>query len=172
MKNNLLSISQLTSSGNYVVLGQRNVKVYRNLKPTGVPIMEGRKLESVYVLSPESKERNDGSMARKLGHVSYNKLKIMMEKFMLKKLPLWKIRRDMCQLSPYKESKFRAKKIHYRQKVSDYESCTSFGRAASSRPVKINFDPTTSEEAPNNRAFFLILIKKKPKAPVKALKSL
>ncbi|KAH7838943.1 hypothetical protein Vadar_033002 [Vaccinium darrowii] len=41
MKKNLLSVSQLTSSGNYVVFGPKDVKVYQSLKPVGTPIMEG-----------------------------------------------------------------------------------------------------------------------------------
>ncbi|KAJ1380743.1 gag-polypeptide of LTR copia-type [Sesbania bispinosa] len=50
MEKNLLSISQLTSSGNYVVFGPKYVKVYRSLKSSGQPLMEGRRLESIYVM--------------------------------------------------------------------------------------------------------------------------
>ena len=40
MKKNLLSVSQLTSLGNYVVFGPKDVKVYCNSKPTSPPLME------------------------------------------------------------------------------------------------------------------------------------
>ncbi|KAH0669139.1 hypothetical protein KY285_025760 [Solanum tuberosum] len=54
MKKNLLSVSQLTDSGNYVLFGPNDVKVYRNLKVTSTPIMEERRLESIYVMSAET----------------------------------------------------------------------------------------------------------------------
>lgn len=41
MKKNLLSVSQLTSSGNYVVFSPKDVKVYRNLKPSSTPVIDG-----------------------------------------------------------------------------------------------------------------------------------
>lgn len=41
MKKNLLSVSQLTSDGNYVIFGPSNVKVYSNLKPLSPPLIEG-----------------------------------------------------------------------------------------------------------------------------------
>ncbi|KAI3448734.1 hypothetical protein Pfo_005399, partial [Paulownia fortunei] len=51
MKKNLLSVAQLTSSGHYVLFGPQDVKVYHNLKISETPTMEGRRLESVYVMS-------------------------------------------------------------------------------------------------------------------------
>ena len=54
MKKNLLSVAQLTLSGHYVLFGPRDVKVYRDLKISETPTMEGRRLESVYVMSAES----------------------------------------------------------------------------------------------------------------------
>ncbi|KAH7863291.1 hypothetical protein Vadar_015792 [Vaccinium darrowii] len=126
MKKNLLSVSQLTSSGNYVVFGPKDVKVYQSLKPVGTPIMEGRRLESIYVMSAESayedktrKNETADLWHARLGHVSYHKLKIMMKKAMLKDLPQLNVRGDVicagCQYGkahqlPYVESKFRAKK--------------------------------------------------------------
>ena len=125
MKKNLLSVSQLTSSGNYVVFGPKDVKVYQSLKPVGTPIMEGRRLESIYVMSAESayvdktrKNETADLWHARLGHVSYHKLKIMMKKAMLKDLPQLDVREDVicagCQYGkahqlPYVESKFRAK---------------------------------------------------------------
>jgi transposase InsO family protein len=125
MKKNLLSVSQLTSSGNYVVFGPEDVKVYQNLKVSGTPIMEGRRRKSIYVMSAESayvdktrKNETADLWHARLGHVSYHKLKIMMKKAMLKDLPQLDVREDTvcagCQYGkahqlPYMESKFRAK---------------------------------------------------------------
>jgi len=51
---NLLLVSQLTVDDNYVVFGPEDVKVYHNLKFTGELVMEGRKLELIYVMLAES----------------------------------------------------------------------------------------------------------------------
>lgn len=50
MKKNLLSVSQLTKCGNYMVFGPNNVKVYRHLEPGDTPILEEHKFEPVYVM--------------------------------------------------------------------------------------------------------------------------
>lgn len=125
MKKNLLSVSQLTASGNYVVFGPEDVKVYQNLNASDTPILEGRRLESIYVMSAESayvdKTRKNETVDlwhARLGHVSYYKLKVMMNKSMLKGLPQLDVRGDTicagCQYGkahqlPYEESTFRAK---------------------------------------------------------------
>lgn len=93
MKKNLLFVSQLTSTGNYAVFGQNDVKVYGSLKITSLSIMEERRLESIYVMSAEtadvdkaqSNETTDLWRVR-LGHVSYSKLTIMMQQSKLKGL--------------------------------------------------------------------------------------
>ncbi|KAF7823791.1 Retrovirus-related Pol polyprotein from transposon TNT 1-94 [Senna tora] len=94
MKKNLLSISQLTSSGHFVLFGPDDVKVYRDLKNLEEPVMKGRKSESVYVMSAESAyvdktRRNETTdlWHMRLSHVSYSKLSVMMKKSMLKGLP-------------------------------------------------------------------------------------
>ena len=51
MKKKLLSVAQLTTSGHYVLFGPHDVKVYQDLKISGSPTMEGRRLESVYVMA-------------------------------------------------------------------------------------------------------------------------
>ncbi|CAL8099455.1 unnamed protein product [Prunus armeniaca] len=125
MKKNLLSVAQLTSSDHYVLFGPRDVKVYRDLKISGMPTMEGRRLESVYVMSAESayvdktrKNETADLWHMRLGHVSYHKLSVMMKKSMLKGLPKLDVRIDKvyagCQYGkaqqlPYEESKFKAK---------------------------------------------------------------
>ncbi|KAE8686769.1 Detected protein of unknown function [Hibiscus syriacus] len=96
MKKNLLSVAQLTSSGHYVLFGPQDVKVYRDVKISETPTMEGRPLESIYVMS------------------AY----VMVKKSMLKRLPQLDVRTDTvcagCQYGkahqlPYDESKFKAK---------------------------------------------------------------
>ena len=54
MKKNLLSVALLASSGHYVLFGPQDVKVYEDLKIIGTPTMEGRRLESVYIMSVET----------------------------------------------------------------------------------------------------------------------
>ncbi|KAH0703207.1 hypothetical protein KY285_017485 [Solanum tuberosum] len=125
MKKNLLFVSQLIDSGNYVLFGPNDVKVYRNLKVTSTPIMEGKRLESIYVMSAETtyveKMRSNKTVDlwhARLGHVSYSKLKIMMQQSKLKGLLKLEIRGDTicagCQYGkahqlPYGESKYQAK---------------------------------------------------------------
>jgi Integrase core domain/GAG-pre-integrase domain len=126
MKKNLLSVSQLTAQGNYVVFGPHEVKVYRNLKTSGTPVIEGQKLESIYVMSAEStyidktrKNEIPDLWHARLGHVSYHKLKMIAGKSMMKGLLEVEVRTDIvcagCQFGkahqlPFEQSKFRAKK--------------------------------------------------------------
>ncbi|KAJ0098856.1 hypothetical protein Patl1_21563 [Pistacia atlantica] len=101
MKINFLYVAQLTSLGHYVLFGSQDVKVFRNLKISKKPTMEGRRLESVYVMSAESayvdKTRRNETVDlwhMRLGHVSYSKLSVMMKKSMLKGLPQLDVRTD------------------------------------------------------------------------------
>ena len=94
MKKNLLYVTQLTSSGHYVLFSPQDVKVYRDLKISETPTMEEQRLESVYVMSVESAyvdktRRNETTdlWHMRLGHVSYSKLNMMVKKSMLKGLP-------------------------------------------------------------------------------------
>ncbi|GJY60112.1 PLAC8 family protein [Tanacetum coccineum] len=59
MKKNLMSVPQLTSSGQYVLFGPQDVKVYRNLEVHGDPVMMGQRMESVYVMSAETAYVNE-----------------------------------------------------------------------------------------------------------------
>ncbi|XP_049399895.1 uncharacterized protein LOC125863980 [Solanum stenotomum] len=54
MMKNLLSVSQLTTCGNYVLFGPDDVRIYQDLKNLENPIMKWRRLESVYVMFAES----------------------------------------------------------------------------------------------------------------------
>ena len=51
MKKNLLSMSQLTNFGKYVVFGLKDINIYDKLKVVGSPIMEGWHMDSIYVMS-------------------------------------------------------------------------------------------------------------------------
>ncbi|KAL3534587.1 hypothetical protein ACH5RR_003048 [Cinchona calisaya] len=91
LKKNLLSVLQMARSGNFVVFGLDDVKVYRKITVIGDPIMEGRQVESVYVMSAQEAyidKTRKNEMAdlwhARLGHVSYYKLKVMMKKSLLK----------------------------------------------------------------------------------------
>ena len=132
MKKNLLSVAQLTSSGFFVLFGPKDMKVYRNVEVQEEPMMKGRRVESVYVMSIEiayvDKTKNETAELwhMKLSYVSYSKLDMMMRKSMVKGLPQLEVRTDMvsagCQYGKaqqlsYEESKFKAKEplelIHY-----------------------------------------------------------
>ena len=94
VKKNLLSVAQLADSGNWVLFGPKDVKVYKEIVVIGTPTMEGQRMESVYVMSAESayvdKTRKNETVDlwhARLGHVSYHKLKVMMNKSLVKGLP-------------------------------------------------------------------------------------
>ena len=53
-KKKLLSVSRLTDSGNYVLFGSNNIKVYLNLKVTRTPIMKDKIVKSIYVMQTET----------------------------------------------------------------------------------------------------------------------
>ncbi|KAK2997760.1 hypothetical protein RJ639_024907 [Escallonia herrerae] len=101
MKNNLLSVAQLTSSGHFVLFGPQDVKVYRDLEIIEEPMIKGQMLESVYVLSAETayvdkarRNKTADLWHMRLSHVSYSKLDVMMKKSMLKGLPQIEVRID------------------------------------------------------------------------------
>jgi GAG-pre-integrase domain len=108
------------------VFGPHEVKVYRNLKTSGTPVIEGQKLESIYVMSAESayidktrRNKTPDLWHARLGHVSYYKFNMIAEKSMMKCLPEVEVQTDIvcvgCQFGkahqlPFEQSKFRAKK--------------------------------------------------------------
>nr|KYP60162.1 hypothetical protein KK1_015610 [Cajanus cajan] len=102
IKKNLLSVSQLTASGNYVVFGPKDVGVYRRFKPICPAIVKGRRLEFVYAMSAQEayinkarKNETADLWHTRLGHVSYNRLKAMMKQSMLKGLPNLEMRENV-----------------------------------------------------------------------------
>jgi transposase InsO family protein len=115
----------LTAEGKHVLFGPDGVSIFRRVKVIGTPIMEGRRRQSVYVLSAESayvdkarKNETGDLWHARLGHVNYSKLREMMQKQVLKGLPQMDIRTDIvcagCQFGkahqlPFKESEYRSK---------------------------------------------------------------
>ncbi|KAL3501894.1 hypothetical protein ACH5RR_036343 [Cinchona calisaya] len=90
MKKNMLSVYQLTASGNFVLFGL-NEKMYQNEKIIDTPIMQGKWLEILYMMFAQEayvdkarKIETADLRHAKLGYLSYPKLKIMMMKLMLK----------------------------------------------------------------------------------------
>ncbi|XP_039050765.1 uncharacterized protein LOC120191984 [Hibiscus syriacus] len=94
LKKNLLPVPQLTTKGNYVLFGPKDVTVFKRIKVVGNPIMTERRIESVYMLSAETtymdkthKNEMGDLWHEHLGHMSYNKLKEMMKRHIVKGLP-------------------------------------------------------------------------------------
>jgi len=108
-----------------MTFGPKDVKVYRSLKPTSPPLMEGRRLESVHVMSAQDayidKTRKNEIVDLwhvRFGHVSCHKLKVMMLMSMVRGLPQLEIRNNIicagCQYVKahqllHKQSIFKAK---------------------------------------------------------------
>ncbi|KAF2322185.1 hypothetical protein GH714_008323 [Hevea brasiliensis] len=83
----------MTASDNFVVFRLDDVKVYISSKATSEPIMEGKWLKLVYVMNAQTayvdntkKNETVDLWHARLGYVSYQKLKVMMKKSMLKGL--------------------------------------------------------------------------------------
>lgn len=109
------------------MFGPEDVKVKYIEQIFGTPFLEGQRLESIYVMSAESayvdktktrKNETADLWNARLGHVSYQKFKVMMSKSMLKGLSQLEIRSDTvcagCQYGkahqlPY-EKRFERKK--------------------------------------------------------------
>ena len=107
-----------------MLFGPRDVKVHQNLEDNSTSILEGQRLESVYVMSAQTayvdktrKNETADLWHARLGHVSYTKLKVMMKKSMLKGLPELHVKEDIicagCQFDkvyqlPYEDSKFKS----------------------------------------------------------------
>ncbi len=101
IKKNFLSVTQLTSSVNYVLFGPHDVKIYRELNIVEEQVMKGRRLQTAYVMSTETtyvdktrKNETEDLWHMWLSHVSYSKLDMMMKKSMLRGLPQLEVRTD------------------------------------------------------------------------------
>lgn len=123
MKKNLLSISQLTTDGNYVVLDPENVNVYAHFETSSQPIAQGHRSNSLYVMSAETayidktkRNKNVDLWHMRLSHVSYDKLDDD-ERKLVSGLPQLEVCKDLvagCQYGkahplPYEKSVYKAK---------------------------------------------------------------
>lgn len=89
----------------HVVFGPHDVKVWKTMEGCSSPILKGQRFESVYVISAQTtyvdKARKNETVHlwhAHLGHVSYNKLKVMMKKSMLKGLPHLDVMEDIVSV--------------------------------------------------------------------------
>uniref|UniRef100_A0A0A0KHJ1 Uncharacterized protein n=1 Tax=Cucumis sativus TaxID=3659 RepID=A0A0A0KHJ1_CUCSA len=53
VKKNLVSVSQLTSIGNFSVFRPDDVKVYHNLKVSDTSLLEGQRMDFIYAMLVE-----------------------------------------------------------------------------------------------------------------------
>ncbi|KAJ4951697.1 hypothetical protein NE237_028529 [Protea cynaroides] len=95
MKKNLISVSQLTKSGGYVVFGPDDVKVYETVHITGNPYMQGRRCDSVYAYVDRTGQHETTDLWHaRLAHVGFTKLKVMMQRKLVRGLPELVVRSD------------------------------------------------------------------------------
>ncbi|KAJ0579636.1 putative RNA-directed DNA polymerase [Helianthus annuus] len=121
MKKNLISVPQITETGKYVVFGPHDVQIFEEFETKSVPILQGRKKDTVYVLSAESafvertqENKNSDLWHARLGHVAYDKLELMSNKRVVNGLPKMKVTNEVvcagCQYGkshqlPFERSK-------------------------------------------------------------------
>ena len=98
--------------------------MYQNLEDNSTPILEGQRLEFVYVMSAQTayvdktrKNETADLWHARLGHMSYIKVKVMMKKSMLKGLLELDVKEDIicagCQFGKahqlsYEDSNFKS----------------------------------------------------------------
>lgn len=95
MTKNLISVSQLTNSGRYVLFGPNDFKILENIKSIQADtVLKGKRVNSLYVLSAseafvEKTSRQDKASLwhARLAHVSYEKLKNISENNIVNGLP-------------------------------------------------------------------------------------
>ncbi|KAJ0445113.1 putative RNA-directed DNA polymerase [Helianthus annuus] len=127
MKKNLFSVPQVTSTGKYGLFGPTDVKIFEKFETSSVPILQGKRNDTVYVLSAESvyvekakqNETADLWHAR-LSHVGYDRLEVMMKKELVRGLPSLEIKKEVvcagCQYGkahqlPYELSEHKTKEL-------------------------------------------------------------
>jgi hypothetical protein len=92
----------MTFDGLYVMFGPKDMKVYKNFETKSVPILQGQKTNTVYVLNAESAyvEKTKGKQTvefwhQRLGHVGFDKLGRIIEKGLVHGLPKADVKIDM-----------------------------------------------------------------------------
>ena len=102
LKKNLVSVSQITDSGKYVLFGPSDVKVLDNVKHVDTNVLLIGKNKSLFVMSAseayvEKTSQDDSAVIwhARLGHVGYQMLKIISSGRLIDGIPLMKdIRQD------------------------------------------------------------------------------
>ncbi|KAK1413456.1 hypothetical protein QVD17_35229 [Tagetes erecta] len=124
MKKNLFSVPQVTATGRYVLFGPEDVRVFEKFETTSVPVLTGKRNDTVYVLSAESAYVNKAKTNQtaelwhaRLSHVGYDRLELMMKKELVRGLPTFEINRQVvcagCQYGkahqqPFEDSTYKA----------------------------------------------------------------
>lgn len=98
LKKNLVSVSQITDSGKYVLFGRSDEKVLDNAKHVDANfLLTGKKKKSLFVMSTseayvEKTSRNDSAVIwhARLGHVGYQMLKMISSGRLIDGVPLMK----------------------------------------------------------------------------------
>ncbi|KAK3010974.1 hypothetical protein RJ639_010854 [Escallonia herrerae] len=98
LRKNLVSVSQITNSGKYVLFGPEDVKILDNVKNIGADVLVvGEKRDSLFVMSAveayvEKTSRNDGASIwhARLGHVGYQMLQQISSKKLVDGIPVIK----------------------------------------------------------------------------------
>lgn len=129
MTKNLISVSQLTNSGRYVLFGPNDFKILGNVKSIDTnTILKGKRVKSLYVLTANeafvektSRQDNASLWHARLDHVIYDTLKSISANKIVKGLPnLGTFRHDIvcdgCQYGkahrlPFGNSSIRSKDL-------------------------------------------------------------
>jgi hypothetical protein len=125
MAKNLLSVPQITATGHYVLFGPEDVKIFQKVVVDGIPVITGKKVESIYVLSVEEayvektrKNETPKLWHAQLGHAGYTKLYEMSKRGIVRGLPKLNPCSNIvcagCQFGkayklPFQESNFESK---------------------------------------------------------------
>ncbi|KAK3023537.1 hypothetical protein RJ639_044891 [Escallonia herrerae] len=129
LRKNLVSVSQITNSGKYVLFGPEDVKILDNVKNIGADVLVvGKKRDSLFVMSAveayvEKTSRNDGASIwhARLGHVGYQMLQQISSKKLVDGIPVIKDppKGVVCQGCQYGKSHIlHFKKSSNRKKIS------------------------------------------------------
>ncbi|XP_076882595.1 uncharacterized protein LOC143531097 [Bidens hawaiensis] len=128
MKKNLLYVPQITALGRYVLFGPTDVNIYDKFETSSNPVIQGRKAETVYVLSAgtayvEKTKSNQNAYLwhQRLSHVGYDRLEIMMNRSVAVGLPKLSINKDVVcggfQYGKAHEQPFDSSQSHWKSSI-------------------------------------------------------
>ncbi|KAF7843277.1 Retrovirus-related Pol polyprotein from transposon TNT 1-94 [Senna tora] len=131
LKKNLVSVSQITNSGKYVLFGPNDVKVLDNLKNVDANVvLSGKKKGSLFVMSAgeayvKKTSQTDSAAIwhARLGHLGYQMLQQISSKKLLDGLPTLKDVREsvICQGCQYGKSHHLPFKNSSNRKLTPFE---------------------------------------------------